>query len=190
MRTGYKGKYTSKSRRNPHGNAVCDYSGLNVAHHKLVRQMEYSGSRLRFTGFWVNPRYADVPNPQNLIVLIRQDPVPLDHARPDPYVMNYANPTANIDVSGNSNITLTFAQFNNNILNFTGALTGNVVIYIPAVFNQFHANNLTTGDFTLSIQIVAQIRPPLLIRPVDPITNQGVFFGSDGQTLQILYGPK
>ncbi len=176
MRIRNHGKYTRQNRRNPKGLGVCDYSGLMVRHSDMIRQLEYRGTGKVWTGYWVNPKFADACNPQNLIPLIRLDPIPLDHARPDPEVYSVTVPTLDLDVSGNSNITLSYTQFDNTVFNFTGTLTGSIIVYVPNVFNEFYANNLTTGDFSLSMQLIGNLTsPPLLIPPANPITQTGPF---------------
>lgn len=182
------GKYTKLDRRNPRGLGVCDYSGFIVRHADLRRQMEYRGRGLVWTGFWVHYKFLDLPNPQNLTPIITMDPVPLKNPRPDPELGNITVPTANIDVSGNDNITLSDDQYDNTILNFIGTLTGNIIVYVPALYNQFYANNLTSGDFTLSLAIPFRLQPPLLISPADPITQTGPFVNNDGINLSILPG--
>lgn len=68
----------------------------------------------------------------------------------------YQYPTASeitedsIDVSGNTNVTLTGEQAENQILSFTGALTGNISVIFPAVPYYWYISNETTGAFTLS----------------------------------------
>lgn len=187
MRIGHHGKYTKQNRRNPRGLGVCDYSGLMVRHADMIRQLEYRGTGKVWTGYWVNPKFADVPNPQNLIPLIRLDPIPLDHARPDPEVYDVTVPTLNLDVSGSSNITLTNTQFDNTVFNFTGDLTQDIIVYVPATFNEFYANNLTTGNYTLSMQLVDQYStPPLLIPIANEMTQVGPFVLNDSLKLTII----
>lgn len=78
------GKYTKVNPKRPRAAAMCDYSGLLCMHDELVRQMEYRGTGLVWTGFFVNPRFADKPNPQNLTPLLRPDPIPVPFPRPCP----------------------------------------------------------------------------------------------------------
>lgn len=78
-----KGKYTRIRRDNPRAVAICDYSGLLCMHEDLVRQMEYRGNALVWTGFMVNKRFADKPNPQNMTPLLMPDPIPVQFPRPD-----------------------------------------------------------------------------------------------------------
>jgi hypothetical protein len=173
MRIGAKGKYTKMNRRKPRGLGTCDYSGLIMRHADMIKQNQFRGNGLVWTGFWVNPKFADKPNPQELVPIIRLDPIPLQHARPDPTVYDTTITTLNLDVSGGSNITLSNEQFNNMVLNFSGILTNNIVIYFNDIYNQFYANNLTTGGYTLGMQVVGRSNPPLIIPPADPITRTG-----------------
>lgn len=55
----------------------------------------------------------------------------------------------------NVNVTLTTAQSQNLRLKFTGTLTGNVIIFLPAVGGIWIVDNQTTGAFTVTIKTVA-----------------------------------
>ena len=97
------------SKNSPRGIARCDYSGLMCRHSDLIRQMEYRGTGLVWTGYMVNPKFSDIPNPQNLVPLIKLDPVPITDARPDNQIdaqTTIATSTGviTLDVSGNVNI--------------------------------------------------------------------------------------
>jgi hypothetical protein len=61
--------------KNPISVAKCDISGFIVPRNELVRQMQYRGNRLVWTGFWVWNRFADIPNPQMLTPILPPDPV-------------------------------------------------------------------------------------------------------------------
>ena len=60
-------------------------------------------------------------------------------------------------VAGSSNVTLTTAnsdpsaEASNKVIEFTGALTGNIHVFIPAVENNYIFFNNTTGSHTLKI---------------------------------------
>lgn len=198
-RAVFRGKYTKLDRNNPRGLGMCDYSGLTVRHADLCKQYEYRGRGLVWTGLWVYKKFLDKPNPQNLTPIITVDPIPLLHPRPDPFLADTTTPTLNLDVSGNQNVPLTFTQFNNVILNFIGELTGDILVLAPATYNQFYANNLTTGDFTLGMNIYnynplaanptggfQRPNAPLMIPPANPETQTGPFVVNDTFTLQIL----
>lgn len=72
------------------------------------------------------------------------------------------------DVSGNSDVTLSSIQgieneWRNAVYYFSGLLTGNITVFVPAVPKQMLAVNATTGAFTLTVstfagtgQVVAQ----------------------------------
>lgn len=179
-------------KNNPRGIARCDYSGLMTRYSNLIKQKEYRGTGLVWTGYYVNPKFADQPNEQNLIPLIRLDPVPLPNARPDNQIdaqTTIATSTGaiSIDVSGGSNVTLTYEQFNNGSITFTGLLTADIIIYVPNTYNQFFANNLTTGGFTLSMQIIGNAMQSVIVPLVNPQTLLGPQIVNTLNKLQIVY---
>lgn len=178
MQVRNHGKYTKMSKRSPRAIARCDYSGLMVRHADLARQMEYRGRGLVWTGYLVYTKFLDDPNPQNLTPRIKLDPVPIPSARPDNQIEAQGTLATSVgvlslDVSGNSNITLTAEQFDNGEFNFTGVLTGNIIIYVPNTYNQFFANNLTTGGFILSMQIEGMSSGALVIPHAPPAPLKG-----------------
>lgn len=192
MRVRNHGKYTNMSKNRPRAIARCDYSGLMVRHSALIKQMQYSGQGLYYTGYLVNPKFADEPNPQNLTPRVRLDPKPIPNARPD-NIIDAQNTLATsigvltLDVSGDMDVTITLEQFmNNGSFNFTGVLTGNIVVYVPAMFNQFYANNLTTGDFTLGMQLVGNGSSPLIIPYASRTTRLGPLVTSTSLRLQFI----
>ncbi len=56
-----------------------------------------------------------------------------------------------LSVSGASNVTLTAGQAQNLIQQFTGALAGNITVFLPAVGSFYCIENATTGAFSLSV---------------------------------------
>lgn len=60
--------------------------------------------------------------------------------------------TLTLSVAGSSNVTLSLAQAENLIYNFTGVLTGNINVIFPAAGGLYFINNQTTGAFTLTVQ--------------------------------------
>ncbi len=192
MQVRNHGKYTKMSMRDPRGIARCDYSGLMVRHADLVKQMQYRGTGLVWTGLMVSPKFADLPNAQDLIPLIKLDPVPLINPRPDSQIdaqptIESSTGTITIDVSVPSNRTLTLAQFDNGIINFTGALTENIIVILPASYNQFYANNLTTGGFSMGLQLVGNTNFTLNIQLANLVTKQGPMVVNTSLNLQIVY---
>ena len=192
MQVRNHGKYTKMNMRDPKGIARCDYSGLMVRHADLKKQMQYRGTGLVWTGLMVAPQFEDTPNAQDLIPLIKLDPVPLKNPRTDSQVdaqKTIASSTGeiSIDVSGGSNITLTEEQFNNGIINFNGILTDNIVVILPASYNQFYANNLTSGGFLMGFQLSGNPNFTLNISPADPVTLRGPMVVNTSLNLQIVY---
>jgi len=61
------------------------------------------------------------------------------------------------NVGGSSNVTLTTAnasataESSNKVLEFTGALTGNITVFVPQVENNYLIYNNTSGSFTLDV---------------------------------------
>lgn len=191
MRTKNHGKYTNLSRSSPRAIATCDYSGLVVQHASLIKQMEYRGQGKVWTGFWVHPKFSDLPNPQNLTPRIKLDPKPIRNARPDSVIdaqNTLATSVGVLDVPiSNTNYTIPSSDFaSNGSFNFTGTLTANVVVYIPNFIKTFYANNLTTGAFTLGMQLSGNISPPLIIPPADPITLLGPLVNNNTLNLQLV----
>jgi hypothetical protein len=181
MRGFYKGKYTYSSFDNPEPLARCDYSGLMCRHDEMVKQMEYNATGLYWTGYMVNPRFADLPQPHHLMPPVKIDPEPVMLARPGPLIVVDEIELTTIDVSGNTNVVLTSEQFAYNNFIFEGILTGNVIVFLPNVFNEFSATNNTTGDFNLSVQIQNLSYPNITLPENEPL-----YIASTGYTLQIV----
>lgn len=64
-----------------------------------------------------------------------------------------------IDVSGGTDYTLSGNELNRIAYEFTGTLTADISVIVPATVQQYWASNLTTGGFALSIQTAAQVTP-------------------------------
>lgn len=75
------GRYVKKGSLEPIG--VCDYSGFFFSKSDLIKQMEWRGNSLIWTGFMVGRPFLDVPSEQNRPPLIRDDPKIVDNARPN-----------------------------------------------------------------------------------------------------------
>ncbi len=56
------------------------------------------------------------------------------------------------DVAGGVDVTLTSIEALNGILNFTGLLTANINVIVPAVPRRWLVTNNTTGSFTLTVK--------------------------------------
>jgi hypothetical protein len=60
-----------------------------------------------------------------------------------------------IDVAGTGNYTLTGSELNRIAYNFTGVLTGNRNIIVPATVQQYWVTNATTGAYTFTVKTSA-----------------------------------
>ena len=67
------------------------------------------------------------------------------------FVFDYTS----IAVPGTGNYTLAGSELNRIAYNFTGILTGNRVIIVPATVQQYWVSNATTGAFTLTVKTSA-----------------------------------
>lgn len=56
-----------------------------------------------------------------------------------------------LSVAGGANVTVTGAQAQNLIQQFTGALTGNITVFLPASGAFYAIENATTGGFSLAV---------------------------------------
>jgi len=88
----WKGKYVTIDPNNPSALGVCDESGFTFNHKDLVKQMEWRGNALIWTGFMVGKPYLDVPNEQTRPPLVKDDPRPVTNPR---LPMDYTDPESN-----------------------------------------------------------------------------------------------
>ena len=79
------GKYVNIDFYNSEALGVCDYSGFIFNRKDLVRQMEWRGDRLCWTGFYVGKPFADQPNAQLKPPILKPDPLPVKEPRPQQY---------------------------------------------------------------------------------------------------------
>jgi hypothetical protein len=78
-----KGKHVSIDVNFPEAVAICDYSGFVFNHKDLVKQMEWRGNALIWTGYMVGRPYLDTPNEQLRPPILPPDPVPILLPRPN-----------------------------------------------------------------------------------------------------------
>jgi len=71
------------------------------------------------------------------------------------FVQGTVNGLATINVAGAANVALTAVQAGNGILVFTGALTANIAVIVPALSKTLIVENLTSGAFTLTVKTAA-----------------------------------
>lgn len=60
-----------------------------------------------------------------------------------------------LSVAGTGNYTLSGSELNRIAYNFTGILTGNKTVIVPATVQQYWVSNATTGAYTLTIKTLA-----------------------------------
>ena len=194
MRARGHGKYTKMNLRNPQAIGTCDVSGFMCRRADMVEQMRYVGSGLVGTKLLVNPKFYSEPNPQELVPIIKVDPKPIVNPRPNNIIDNQLTIATSIgildvDVSGGADVTISTSDFMSyGSFNFKGALTADITVFVPNLIKNFYANNLTTGDFTLSLQLEGNISitPPLIIPAASPITLLGPVIGNTLLNLQII----
>ena len=76
-----KGRIPYVDPDNPQSWGRDDYTGLPVMHPDMVKQMEYIGNGLAWTGFMVHYKDVSQPNPQKIPPRLKPDPVPIPNPR-------------------------------------------------------------------------------------------------------------
>jgi len=71
-----KGKHVTIDPSDPQGLGICDYTQFVHNRKDLVKQYEWRGNALVWTGFFVGRQYVDVPNEQARPPILPPDPVP------------------------------------------------------------------------------------------------------------------
>jgi hypothetical protein len=91
----FKPKHVKIDLNNLEPQAVCDRSGFIFLHKDLVKQKEWAGNNLVWTGLLVGKPYVDIPNPQARPPKIKKDPIPVKDPRlPEGYIPPESNPIA------------------------------------------------------------------------------------------------
>ena len=75
-----------------------------------------------------------------------------------------------VDVSGNTNYTLSGTELNRIAYQFTGTLTGDVTVIVPPTIQQYWVYDNTTGGYDLSIATATQVTPLALQNTTRTIT--------------------
>ncbi len=78
----WKSKYVNIDRENPQALGECDESGFTFNRKDLIKQMEWRGDNLVWTGLLVGKPYLDTPNEQNRPPLVKSDPKAVSNPRP------------------------------------------------------------------------------------------------------------
>ena len=82
MRNSPKGKYVRVDIDNPRALGICDHSGFVFNRCDMVKQYQYIGDSLQWTGLIVGKPFADVPNEQARPDILPPDPIPVLYPRP------------------------------------------------------------------------------------------------------------
>lgn len=77
----YISRYAKVDERDLQPIGFCDRTGIAFNHYDLHKQMEWQGNRLVWTGWLVGKPFLDLPDPQNRIPLIKQDPEIVNNPR-------------------------------------------------------------------------------------------------------------
>jgi hypothetical protein len=89
-----RGKYVKKGVLEAIG--VCDYSGFYFTKSDLVKQYEWRGNTLQWTGYLVGKPFLDIPNEQYRPPLIKGDPKSVENARPEEIGEDISNISADM----------------------------------------------------------------------------------------------
>lgn len=81
VRHSPKGKHVLIDQNAPEAVGICDKSGFVFLKKDLVKQMEWRGNALVWTGFLVGRPYLDTPNEQLRPPILPPDPVPVELPR-------------------------------------------------------------------------------------------------------------
>jgi len=82
-----KRRYYTPNPENPEARGICDRSGFVFKHSDLVRQMEWRGDALEWTGLMVGRPFLNKPNEQLRNPPLFPDPVPVEMPKP-PHAYN------------------------------------------------------------------------------------------------------
>ncbi len=77
-----KGKHVTIDIENPEALGICDYTGFVHLRKDLVKQMQWRGNKLIWTGFLVGKDYLDIPQEQLRPPMLKPDPIPVKLPRP------------------------------------------------------------------------------------------------------------
>lgn len=76
-----RGRYYSVNEKNPEAKGICDRSGFVFNHSDLVKQMEWRGDSLEWTGMTVGRPFLDEPNEQLRNPEVGPDSIPVENPK-------------------------------------------------------------------------------------------------------------
>ncbi len=133
--TNYHGRHVTVDFNNSEALGICDRTGFPYLRKDLVKQMEWMGDSLQWTGFYVGYDVLDVPNQQNRPPPAIGDPFPVREPRPyqptDIVFSNIATPWHEITV-------MSYASW-------TGVFNGVISPPINQVINELENFNWGAG---------------------------------------------
>lgn len=77
-----RSKYGTVDRRNPEAAGRCDRGGEIRKRSELQKEMVWAGNTLVWNGFYVCDKHRDPPHPQDRVVRLKPDPMPIRDPRP------------------------------------------------------------------------------------------------------------
>jgi hypothetical protein len=89
MKWKNSGKYWRIDLKKPYPLAMCDHSLKVVPHHELVKQYEWRGNQLVWTGLMVHYTEVDTPNPGLRPPKPGRDMKPIKNPRPIVFNMDF-----------------------------------------------------------------------------------------------------
>jgi hypothetical protein len=114
-----RGQYVKKNVREAVG--VCDYSGFFFSKSDLIKQYEWRGNNLVWTGAIVGRPFADEPNEQNRPPQIKGDPKTVSNPRPEGlFTPQPPDATGNNLSSALNNVNFTSVEANPKLPSFAG----------------------------------------------------------------------
>lgn len=78
-----RSRYGAVNRLNPEAAGRCDRGGEIRKRSELLVEMRWAGNALVPTGFLCCREHIDPPQPQDRLLVLGPDPIPVDNARPD-----------------------------------------------------------------------------------------------------------
>lgn len=144
-----RGRIPYVNPENPQSWGRDDYTGLPVMHPDMVKQMEYIGNGLAWTGFMVHYKDADQPNPQKIPPRLKPDPIPIPNPR---YLQLTQAPSipSNLRLTGKTDTTISVEW---------DAVTSDVEAYVVGWKNVYVPIYAETRGITDTTYIITGLSP-------------------------------
>lgn len=153
MSNRYRGRIPYIDPDNPQSWGKDDYTGLPVMHPDMVKQMEFIGNGLAWTGFMVHYKDYSQPNPQKIPPRLKPDPVPIPNPRYLKLTQAPVIPNDGIDPETKSlNPGLTITGSTSTSITVSWDFVENVQAYVVG-WDSLHAKGETRGITALTYTI-------------------------------------